>query len=224
MKRTEYQALVTARKACQRCAGLENPATIAEGRYDSEEIGPWTLWQGDLEARLMVVGQDWGDTAYFLRHRGQEASRNPTNERLAALLDAIGLPIGSPAAPRPAAGVFLTNACLCLKRGGLQGAVQAEWFRHCASFLRGQIELVGPAVVVALGRWAYESVLRGFGLRAGPFRRAVETAEGVRLPSGAEVLPVYHCGARILNTHRSFPDAAGRLAARGGGPAARQGD
>ena len=46
---------------CARCVGLINPTRCASGVYDSEEIGPWARWQGDLDVELMVVGQDWGD-------------------------------------------------------------------------------------------------------------------------------------------------------------------
>jgi DNA polymerase len=33
--------------------------------YDNQgHIGPWTQWQGNLNAELMIVGQDWGGTEY----------------------------------------------------------------------------------------------------------------------------------------------------------------
>ena len=78
---------VAERKACRLCApALTNPAAVEAGRYDSDEVGPWSRWQGHLGARLMVVGQDWGDTRYFTRYAEREASRNPTNITLAKLL------------------------------------------------------------------------------------------------------------------------------------------
>ena len=73
-KAEPYAELVATRRTCHRCAGLTNPADLLEGRFDSAHVGPWSLWQGNLHAALMVVGQDWGDTAYFVRHEGREAA------------------------------------------------------------------------------------------------------------------------------------------------------
>ena len=55
-----YDKLVTERVACRRCErlGLTNPAIVHDSRFDSAEIGPSSRWQGCLDAKLMVVGQD----------------------------------------------------------------------------------------------------------------------------------------------------------------------
>jgi|SRR6516162_7134389 len=56
-----YEELVAQRKACRACAscGLINPSVHLKGAYDADEIGPFTRWCGDLDAELMVIGQDW---------------------------------------------------------------------------------------------------------------------------------------------------------------------
>lgn len=71
-KANAYEELVAARKACNRCHELENPAQVEGGRWDCEQIGAWSLWQGNLDAKLMVVGQDWGGTDYFLKNQGRD--------------------------------------------------------------------------------------------------------------------------------------------------------
>jgi DNA polymerase len=204
LKSSLYAELVRSRKACRLCAdcGLTNASAVDEGRYDSAHIGSWTYWQGNLNAELMVVGQDWRDVRYFRENAGQDKAGNPTNLMLARLLRSICIEIGSPEQPTPAP-VFLTNAVLCLKEGGLQGPVRREWFANCGrAFLRPQIELVNPAVVVGLGKLAFEAILSAFGLPIPRFKQAVESREGTWLPNGSRLFAVYHCGQRILNTHR----------------------
>lgn len=203
-KLQEYAELVAARKACHRCRELTNPADIDGGRLDSNDIGAWARWQGNLDAALVVVGQDWGDTAYFVRHGGQEGPRNPTNLALVELLRVAGVPIGDPASSEGRDVAFFTNAILCLKdaRGGLQGEVQKSWFGNCTWFLRRQIEIIGPQVVVGLGQHAYQAILGAFGVKSGTFRAEVENLDGRILPNGTRVFAMYHCGARIRNTHR----------------------
>ncbi|MBL0179300.1 MAG: hypothetical protein IPP98_09280, partial [Gemmatimonadetes bacterium] len=91
----------------------------------------------------------------------------------------------------------------CLKGDGCQGPVRTEWFTNCGElFLRPQIELVRPKVVITVGERAYRGVTHSFGI-AGPkrFRETVESP-GIELPNGSVLVPVYHCSQRILNTHR----------------------
>lgn len=200
----DYAALVRARQACRTCQGLINPAECGGGIHDSDQIGPWTLGQGNLRAELLVVGQDWGDTRYFTKNSGRESPRNPTNETLVKLLRSIGIEIAGPS-PDDAGGgtVFFTNAVLCLKDGGLQAKVKPDWFKNCgARFLRRTIDLVAPKVVVALGDQAFKAIATAYELPRIKFREAVERSVGFNLAENVSCFPMYHCGARILNTHR----------------------
>ena len=40
--------------------------------FRSAQIGPWSLWQGNLDAEIMVIGQDWGDKNYFTKNKGHD--------------------------------------------------------------------------------------------------------------------------------------------------------
>jgi hypothetical protein len=68
--------------------------------------------------------------------------------------------------------------------------------------MRPTIEIVKPKVVVALGDRAYRAVAAAYGIGLLPFGAAVEHVGGFALPGSKLLFPVYHCGARILNTHR----------------------
>jgi hypothetical protein len=122
-KTADYAQLVTARKACHLCSGLTNPADVEGGRFDSEHIGAWSLWQGNLDASIMVVGQDWGDTTYFGRHKGREGPRNPTNLALVELVGIAGISIGDFGSAVGQDVAFFTNAILCLN---LETAVDSQ--------------------------------------------------------------------------------------------------
>ncbi len=198
----QYVQLVAERRACQRCAGLVNPAAVETGAFDSDHVSPWGRWQGGLHAQLMVVGQDWGDVAYFVRQRGTDEPSNPTNRTLSLLLREVGVDVGLPGDGAPGTRAFFTNAILCLKSGGLQGQVHPEWFRNCETFLRRQVEIIQPRVVAALGQHALNAVRAAFGLGAQPIAEAVCLPAGEVLTGHTRLLGFYHCGARTLNTHR----------------------
>src|SRR5205823_3503763 len=137
-----------------RCAG---------GQYDSNEIGVWSRWQGDLNARVMVVGRDWGDLGSFEHQEGLEIDA-PTNRKLCELLSEAGLHAQLPSyGSTRQGGLFFTNAVLCLKQGNIQDSPPPEDFKNCSKFLRRQIEIIQPKLVVCLGQIAYQAVLGAYG-------------------------------------------------------------
>jgi uracil-DNA glycosylase len=207
-KQDEYRELVQKRKECARCQDLVNPAQCCKGDYDGEEIGPWSLWQGYLDARLLVVGQDWGDERCFRGDRGRDTASNPTNRTIVELLEVAGVQINPVGSECPHKGrVFLTNAILCLKSGGLQAPVKKPWFENCGKeFLLPLIRIVRPEVVVTLGVRAFEAIVSAVGGKpaTGSFREIVEDPNGFEIDAGIRLFPRYHCGRRILNTHRKI--------------------
>ncbi len=209
-KQSEYLKLVRKRRICGECAGLLNPAQIEGGRYDSNHIGPWSRWQGNLDADLMVVGQDWGDDRYFSKNQGFDDPGTPTNKTLVKLLASVGKRIASPSEMGSKGKVFLTNGILCLKKGGLQARLRKEWFDQCGSrFLKPLIDIVKPKVLVALGEEAFRAILRSYDWPDRPseiHRDDVERRDGIVLPGNMLLFAVYHCGAGVLNRNRDFEE------------------
>lgn len=208
MNRQEaYKTLVNKRKLCGLCAhsGLTNPSFFEGGIYDSDQIGPWSRWQGNLNARLMIVGQDWGTPTYFSKWKGFDNPNNNTILNLIKLLKSVGTDI-EPITGRDQIGeLFFTNAILCLKPGNLQSDVNKEWLHNCGKpFLKPLIEIISPQIVVALGEKAFYSILETFDKsykrqKYGLTVDAVGTTGGIELFSGTRIIPVYHCGQKIIN-------------------------
>ena len=201
-----YEELVAQRKACRACAscGLINPSVHLKGAYDADEIGPFTRWCGDLDAELMVIGQDWGGTDYYDKHEGLDEDDNATNSRLCALLSSIGIHLELPLLPQDGYKLFFTNSVLCLRNGKMTGPVDRRWFSNCSKLLRSQVELVKPRVIVTLGLRAYCSLLEAYGtLPKSQMRDAVRDVR--ELPGGSWLVPVFHPG--VLGTlSRSFEE------------------
>ena len=201
-KTLQYQTIVQNRKQCRACVGLTNPSDPNLSHFDSNDIGPWSRLYGDLDADLMIVGQDWGDVRYFLTNQGLDNLANPTMRTLEKLLRSVGMDVSLREYRAEAKGLFLTNAILCLKEGGLQAKVHSSWVTNCATlFLKQQIEIVRPRVIVSLGQQAYHSICLAFRIRSKTLRTAVEDPS-TPIQTGSVLVPVYHCGTRVLNTHR----------------------
>ena len=201
LKQQSYSELVSARKSCAQaaCADLANPAIIAR-KLDSQHLGPWTWWQGDLNADLLVVGQDFADRETFVRVQGYPGRKVVTNRLLVEYLDVSGIKVCLPNDTPPTietAGqnrLFLTNAVLCMKCGDMRTKVPSSAVYECGErFLRPTIELVGPTVVATLGMHALRATLCAFGLdvprRLKPLLVAGWTQN---LPNGSLLVPLAH--------------------------------
>jgi len=208
-----YQDLVSSRKECQLCDCLTNPSAINGGIFDSNHIGPWSRWQGNLDSELMVIGQDWGDIKYFQDNKGYEKDDNPSNNMIRSLLASIEVEIPQPSKSNETKNpIFLTNAILCLKKGGLSGSVKKRWFDNCGkNFLQPLIEIIQPKVVVTLGKYAYEVICKLYGLPKVQFREAVIFQKGgFFLTNDVRFFPVYHCSRLVINSKtRSIEEQKG---------------
>ncbi len=203
-----YRQLVEKRKACSLCKDLCNPAVV-NSRYDSDQIGPWSLWQGNLDSDFLVVGQDWGDIPYFEKWDGRDQpSGNPTNENLQKLLKRVGIEIGKPRDQQDQV-IFLTNLILCLKTGGLQAQVSDQWLTNCSrTFFKPLLEIIRPKAIIALGKKISESILALYDIpysKNAAFSKLVSQSP-YQLTNSIQLFPVYHCGAGGVNRNRSWPE------------------
>jgi DNA polymerase len=207
-KSLSYAKLVCARKVCKLCQNITNPSEVYSNGIclDSGEIGPWSQWQNSLDARILLVGQDWGDVKGFIKQDGEEWDSSETNKNLIKLFSSIGINIEGPTFEKKHKDLFFTNAVLCLKDGGAQAETDESWFRNCGkSFLRPLIELIEPNVVIALGEKAYKAIMGAYHRsipRYNKYSEVVDRLGETQLNSKTRLFPVYHPARRIINTHR----------------------
>ena len=208
-KQQRYQDLVRRRKSCRLCNDLINPSDVCGGRFDPDHIGPWSRWQGNINATIVVIGQDWGTPQIFERAKGLEPfcseADKGANGTLVDLLGSIGIKIERPKGHETIGKLFFTNAILCLKQGDAQAPVNSEWFDACGkTFIRPLLEILDPPVVISLGEKAYRALEKSYCLEKRSFRHAVNIPKGIPLFKNTRLFPMYHCGRRILNTHRNI--------------------
>lgn len=206
-KKQQYRELVAARKTCEVCRPeLTNPSHVKEGKLDSDRLGPYSLWQGNIDSQVLVIAQDFADITTFQSGKGWPGEVNRTNLTLVELAAAAGLDIAPPKRNRPDNKLFFTNAVLCLKQGNMQSMISSSCFRECGErFLRPTIELIKPKAVVSLGTRALDATLRGFGLsRSGGLISLIEAGKTFSLPCGATLFPMCHPSQTVLNTRRSL--------------------
>lgn len=170
--------------AVQRCTACDRMAHSHILSSLNGPVGARVLFVGEAPGRL-------GAGRTGVPFHGDESGR-----RFEAFLGTAGLSRGE---------VFVTNAVLCnpLSTEGNNRRPTTVELKRCLPFLRQQVEVVDPAVVVALGQVALSalSLIDGHGL-------SLRTDAG--RPSawfGRTLVPLYHPG-RQSTLHR--PDDAQR--------------
>lgn len=196
-KRAEYEALVREIRACRRCPLHRSRRNPVPG-------------EGSLDARVMFVGEAPG-------RREDELGRpfvGMAGKLLDKLLSIAGLSRSE---------VYITNVVKCRPPGNRDpepGEIAA-----CLPYLRRQIRLVEPEVIVALGRIAGKTLFSEAGLRWRSM--AVERGKPRKVDLygiNVTLLPTYHPAAALYNPQlRSVLEEDFRLLARilGGGGGGR---
>ena len=156
---------------CTRCPALvKQRSRIVNGR-------------GPADASLVVVGQNPG--------RNEDEQGKPfigrAGNALASLLEGAGI---SPPTVR------LTNACRCWSPGNRKP--NKDELANCREYLIQEIQEVGPAVIVAMGAPAIESLYRRVPITD------VLGRELVQEDTGIPMIPTYH-PAHVMRRWNAAP-------------------
>ncbi len=198
-RQEEFDALVSEAAACRRCEAMCGRSAVLSER------------NGRVGARLMFVGEAPG-------RQGGDHTRVPfsgdqSGRNFSRYIASIGL---------AREDLFITNSALCNPRSetGANRKPTRRELSNCSEFLRRQVEVVDPTVVVTLGAVALEA-LRA--VEYHPFTLK-ENVGQVQVWRGRLLVPLYHPSPQVLASHRREPQqledyksvarALGRAAAR----------
>lgn len=164
--------LVQIRTACFTCKKCD----LHKG--DSRVASPHVFGRGNVNARIMVVGQNPGYNETIQK----KPFIGDAGKRFDKFLEEIGL---------TRRDVYITNTIKCYTPGN-RGPESAE-VEACKGFLRQELATIKPKIVVALGNYA----LQYFTGHAGMSRHhgKVERSEEFDV----DVLPMYHPSPLNMN-------------------------
>ena len=130
---------------------------------------------GHPDAHWMVVGEAPGEQ----EDREGEPFVGKSGQLLDNMLRSIGIGRGAPpTGPDPARQVYIANTLKCRPPGNRNPA--PDELARCEAYLVRQIELVRPKVILAMGRFAVQSLLRS-SEPVGRLRGRVHRYHGVAL-------------------------------------------
>jgi uracil-DNA glycosylase len=179
-RQEQFDALVSEAAACRRCEAMCGRSAVLSAH------------NGRVGARVMFVGEAPG-------RQGGDRTRVPfsgdqSGRNFSRYLASVGLARDE---------IFITNSALCNPRGATganRRPTRAE-VSNCSEFLRRQVELIDPRVVVTLGAVALEA-LRGVEYHPFTLKENVGQVQAWR---GRLLVPLYHPSPQVLASHRREP-------------------
>ena len=180
-KLAQYQRLTADCRDCRRCGdqvrtprGCERPST-------------WAMWLGNLDARVVIVGQD---PAGADKVDPSDPASYPPGESVGTNLTLMTLLAAANLDPKE---VYLTNAILCIKLGPMNKKPLGSWVTNCRPLLRRTLDLVAPVAAIGLGAIAWKSLCRAYGARPCSLTTAI-SQRPVRPAQGPWLVPMFHPG------------------------------
>jgi DNA polymerase len=176
-KRVLFAALAAEAAACRRCEAMCGRTAVLSER------------NGSVEARVMFIGEAPG-------RQGGDRTRVPFSGDQSG--HNFGRYIASINLTRDR--IFITNSVLCnpRKESGANRKPSVKESLNCVAFLRRQLELIEPRVVVTLGAVALAALGRieyhQFSLK--------DSAGRVCEWHGRLLVPLYHPSPQVLASHR----------------------
>ena len=167
MKKDEFRRLVEDVSKCHICERLvtlphiENSECLENDDHgldtDRPYINRWNLWQGNLDADIMVIGQDYGqkEDGVAVEVCSWSNKKDQTNIRLKELFEkAFKIALDSNETP-----LFFTNMANCYRKKRTSGGMHSGWLPICANkYMERLIRIVRPKIIIVLGRSAFEAL------------------------------------------------------------------
>lgn len=177
-KEKKFLELVRRVQECRKCPRMKNSARVLGPGCGP--LNPTVVFVGEAPGRLGADGS-------HLPFHGDKSGHN-----FESLIEQVGISRYE---------VFVTNAVLCNPKdqAGNNATPTATEISNCAPFLKEQIELLNPDIVVSLGAVALNACSLVF-----PHSLTLKTAVRTSNKWFERILiPVYHPGQRAM-VHRSF--------------------
>lgn len=160
MKSDEFKSLVTDLGKCDKCLHLYDKSLINFYSSDMALSIPsiWTDWLNHLDADVMIIGQDWGPykdmELLYKRYVNGEKWVDLINEEKSLTKKNLFKFLKMTNKEMDESKIFITNAIMCARSGtNYRGDNINLKYSTCAcsNYLKRQIEIVKPKVIVTLG-------------------------------------------------------------------------
>lgn len=205
MKNKEFHELINDLGKCLKCSSLDDKSLI--NFYNDEAFACnipsiWTDWFNRLDSDIFIIGQDWGpfkDMKVFHDRfmAGEdwntliEEEKSLTKRNLEKFFKSINISLNE---------VFITNAIMCARWGSQYRGnnIDLKYSTNCCSkFLKRQIEIVKPKVIITLGYYPLYSLSKIFNFKIEDnLSKSIEVYDVFKVDNYV-IIPMFHPVAQV---------------------------
>ena len=217
LKNKEFDLLIDEMSFCQKCVSLKSSRgvdcsliNIFKDKSFSKNIPSiWTDWYNRLDSSILVVGQDWGPYN-DMKKLQDEYIKDETIENWKNLIESEKsltkkqftkfLIESSNGKLDSIDEVYFTNAIMCARCGeNYRGNnINLKYSTiNCSNYLKRQIEIVKPKVILSLGYFPLLSLslIFGFSIEEN-LKRSIDELSVIEIGDYV-IIPLYHPVAQV---------------------------
>ena len=189
----------------------------------------WTDWYSRIDADIMIIGQDWGPLVDMEKYRNEyiellktdedawyklvKREENLTHKKLVKFLEKSAKLEKYPLEENFKDKIYFTNAVMCARQG--ESYKDTKYFDvkkctlNCTKFLKEQIDIVKPKIIVALGYHPLLALSKVLDFEIGENLVLTLLKTKVFNVNGVKIIPVFHPVAQVkekeqLNQYRNI--------------------
>lgn len=212
-----FDQLIEEMSKCDKCLSLKNKVgkdcslinIYKDFKLAKQIPSIWTDWYHKLDAKIMIIGQDWGPYK-DMKELNQLYLQNPTEENWKNLIEKEQsltkrqlkkyLIESSNGKTNSIDDVYITNAIMCARKGNHYRGddINLKYSSiSCSRYLKKQIEIVKPKVILPLGYYPLLSLSKIFDFKIEKtLKECIEKRPVIKLKDFI-IIPLYHPIAQI---------------------------
>lgn len=174
----------------------------------------WTDWYQRVDSDMMIIGQDWGPyeemkkfhDEYLIEKTSKnwnqliEKEKSLTKKMLTKYLIESSKNTQYEMTESDMKHIYITNAIMCARGGNHyrgDNIMLKESTIHCTPFLKRQIEIVNPKVILTLGYYPLLTLSYIFGFEIeNNLTKTIEKTPEIKI-GNYRIIPLYHPTAQI---------------------------
>jgi len=174
------------------------------GAWDFDHVVPWTKSARNVDAKLMIIGQDWAsekslrdpkhntpDRVALRKELGQDPHL-PTNKNLKRWLGLFDVTWEQ---------IYATDVSVFIKPGLITNKVPMSVLKHCAErYTIPELKIVRPLMAICLGANTFNSLRLALGRSRMRLREALQP-NAHTYENGTEIYGVPHAGGLGLASY-----------------------
>lgn len=232
MKMEQLNTLFQEMSTCQKCLNMCKKKqdcsliNIYQTNIYKEIPSIWTDWYNRINSKIMIIGQDWGPYTEMQKFRESylkkqttekwfeiiEEEKSLTKKMLTRYLIESASSYNININASFLNDIYITNAIMCARKGTnyrSNNIKLKDCTLNCSSYLKKQIEIVKPKIILTLGYYPLLSLSQIYNLKI--YDKVSDNINniGIFKLKNTIIIPLFHPAAQIskekqLNQYRKI--------------------